>query len=64
MNMWLVRLPLEAEVKAIIDSIKLEKTTFLDGFTSDFFKHYWDLIKCDVMNFIEGVSMAMIQLNM
>lgn len=49
----LAHLHLEAEVKAILDSIKSEKAP--DEMTSTFFKKYWNLIKEDIMNFIEGI---------
>lgn len=55
MNHWLVWLLLKIEVKAFVDSIKMEKVPRPNGFTLGFFKQHWNQIGADIMHFIHSV---------
>ena len=41
------------EVEEVVNQMALGKAPGLDGFTSNFFHHFWDLVKGEVLKIIE-----------
>ncbi|XP_020590362.1 uncharacterized protein LOC110031487 [Phalaenopsis equestris] len=52
-NSNLTEVPSEEEIKQALSSIDSTKSTGPDGFTSDFYKKGWDIIKDDVVSAIQ-----------
>ena len=41
------------EVEEVVDEMALGKAPGPDGFTTNFFHHFWDLVKEDVLGIVE-----------
>ncbi|KAL9688438.1 hypothetical protein QQ045_032859 [Rhodiola kirilowii] len=53
-NAYLTHLPEEEEIKATVTSMDPTSSPGPDGFTGKFFRSYWDIIKFDLVEAVQG----------
>ncbi|XP_019230172.1 PREDICTED: uncharacterized protein LOC109211124 [Nicotiana attenuata] len=51
-NMKLFAIPNENEIKDDVFNLSADSTTGPDGYNGTFFRHYWDIIKHDIVDFV------------
>lgn len=53
MNYWLSHRSLEDEIKEVIKSLVLDKSSSSDGFTSCFFQRHWEIMKGETVGMVD-----------
>ncbi|VFQ80252.1 unnamed protein product [Cuscuta campestris] len=62
-NQCITTLPLEEEIKAAIWQLNPNSSAGRDGYNGEFFKHFWDIIKADLISatheYFQGIPIPM-----